>query len=366
MKKYHLLFISLLIFYFVTPLIFFFENSISNNYYFSIEKEFINFKFNNNFIYYLIISIFLLFFSNYFFLKNIINVDNNKIYKSIDIIIIICLIFIFFDVIKLVDYQIKNYPINRSLMYYEILDKRNTYINILLILSVANYYVNKKLSLFGYFFLIIYNILSYSRIELILLLLMIFLTISISKKELFKVIILFSGIFIFIIFYRFVLSGQNFILILVDPLHVMISSMKAFNNLWFVFNEQSYLFLNYLKENLFFFLNDFLYLKFELFNFYKVRDFYFEDPYPVYSARGTDSIFLYFFVFLFFCFLLNLLIKKYKLNKNFYVAVYIFLVLSLFRGNCVHNLGFIIKLYILIICLEWLIQKLKLLKLKVV
>ena len=123
-------------------------------------------------------------------------------------------------------------------MYYEILDKRNTHINILLILSVANYYVNKKLSLFGYFFLIIYNILSYSRIELILLFLMIFLTISISKKNFFKIIILFSGIFIFIIFYRFVLSGQNFILIFVDPLHVMISSIKVSNNLWFVFNEQ--------------------------------------------------------------------------------------------------------------------------------
>lgn len=95
---------------------------------------------------------FLLFFANHFFLKNILNVDNNKIYRSIDIIIIICLFFIFFDVIKLVDYQIKNYPVNRSLLYYEILDKRNTHINILLILSVANYYVNKKLSLFGYFF----------------------------------------------------------------------------------------------------------------------------------------------------------------------------------------------------------------------
>lgn len=195
---------------------------------------------------------------------------------------------------------------------------------------------------------------------------MIFLTISISKKNLVKVIILFSGIFIIIIFYRFVLSGQSFILIFTDPLHVMISSMKVYNNLWFFINEQSDLFLNYLKENLFFFLNDFLYLEFELFNFYKDREFYSKDYNTIFSARGTDSIVLYPFVFLFFCFLLSLLIKKYNLNRNFYVAVYIFLVLSLFRGNCVHNLGFIIKLYILIICLEWLIQKIKLLKLKVV
>jgi len=88
--------------------------------------------------------------------------------------------------------------------------------------------------------------------------------------------------------------------------------------------------------------------------------------FPIFSARGIDTIICYFFVFIVYIIFLLILIINFKISLDFINCSTIFLLISLFRGNFVHNLNFVIKLYLLIISIQWLIKILRQLKLKVV
>ena len=233
-------------------------------------------------------------------------------------------------------------------MYEAVLNKRNTHINILIIIATASFYENKKLSIFSYLTLIIYSFLSYSRIELILLLSIIFCTMNFNKK--FNLSIYFS-FFIFgiiTIFYRFYLSDQNFLYVFMDPLHLNINTFNLIDN----YNIKELIFL--FTENLKFILNDFFYIKQNLHNFFQ------NNSLPTYSKKGIDTVLLYIIPFIFYFYILVFLRKYFFVTQFFLSSIFVFLIISLFRGNFVHNIGFIIKLYIMILISEWIVRKIKL------
>ena len=302
------------------------------------------------FIYNLISIIFicLIFF---FLKKNFTNVKTkkNNEYKLVFLIIsLICLYFLIIDLINIINYIVENYPINRSLMYYDILNKRNTHINILILVATASFYENRLLSLFSYLSLITYNILSYSRIELIILISIIFCTLNIEKKYRNLIYLSFFLTAVLIVFYRFYLSSQNIIYVLMDPLHLVVNTFNFINNYEYT------KFLLILSENFKFILNDFFY-----FNIYLDNPFL-NDRLPTYSKRGLDTVMAYPLVFIIYLFTLVVLKNFFLITEYFFSSVLVFLIISLFRGNFVHNIGFIIKLYLLIIIFEWLVRKIKL------
>ena len=353
-NRYLFLCISLTIYYYFTPLIFLFENQISQDFIFKPERLYIQKSSINLFVCYSFFSVLLigvLFLS----LKKIFDKSWNK-KKNLKfvflILIIICIFFLIIDIWNLIIYRIENEVFNRTLVYYAVLDKRNTHINILILLAAANFQENKFLSIFSYILLIIFAFLSYSRIELILIISIIFCSIKLNKKQLFHSYLIFFTIISFAVFYRFILSNQSFNYILIDPLHLSLSSMKFLNNFTFDLYSFSY-------ENLKYLLKDFFYINFNL------NDFFLEKDLPTYSIRGIDSVVIYLFVFIIYFLIFYLLNKFFFINNYFQSSIFVFLIISLFRGNFVHNLGFIIKLYLLLIILEWLFQKIKLLLSKV-
>ena len=251
-------------------------------------------------------------------------------------------------------YVFSNSEINRSILYYKFLNSRKTYINLLIIFSVINFKNDFKLSFLSYCLIFLYSFLSLSRIDLFLL---IFLHLIINvnfKKFSYKNFFLIITLFFIVFFYRFLLTKQTFLLFLIEPTHLTISSMIFFKNI------SAMTFYEFLKLNLFFFFNDFFYINVNYFNYF------YADSIPSFSIRAIDSILGFFFVFLIYSLFLRFLIKNFYLSKKFILSLYCFLFISLFRGNFVHNLNFVIKLYFLIICLQWLIKTLRQLKLKVV
>lgn len=341
------------IYYFFFPLIFLFSNFLSNKNIFINEIFYISeldlkdYYIQYNF--FSLIFLFLIFNILYkiFFSSN--NIKKFKInYNAYNLVIIICILFLLKDIFYLIKYYFDNENINRTLLYYELLNNRRTHLNLLIIISVINFKDNKILSYLSYFLISLYSLLSFSRIELFLLFFCHATTnIFYDKKNFLKKILILIFIIFFIIFYRFIISGQSFLYLFVDPLHLMISSMIFFKNLLLTNFD------NFLLQNINFFLKDFFYLPVDLNN-------YFTHPkIPTYSIRGIDSLFCFFFVFLIYFFILKLLIHVFYINKYFLNCIFAYLLTSLFRGNFVHNLNFIIKIYLLILLLSWIISKIQ-------
>jgi len=346
-------FLLLSIYYFFFPLFFLFSNFLSNanifasEIYYISELEIKNYYIQYNF--FSLIFLFLIFYILYkiFFLsKNIKKIKIN--YNAYNLVIIICILFLLKDIFYLIKYYLNNEQINRTLLYYELLNNRRTHLNLLIIISVINFKDNKTLSYLSYFLIVLYSLLSFSRIEMFLLLFCHVITnISYDKKNFLKTFLILISLISFIFFYRFIISGQSFFYLFIEPLHLMISSMIFFKNL-LLSN-----FDNFLLQNINFFLKDFFYLPVNLNN-------YFAHPQiPTYSIRGIDSLFCFFFVFLIYFFILKLLIHDFYINKYFLNCIFAYLLISLFRGNFVHNLNFIIKIYLLIILLSWIISKIQ-------
>lgn len=357
MYIFFIFFLLFSIYYFFFPLIFLFSNFISNKNIFINEIFYISkFDLKDYYIQYnffSLIFLFLIFYILYkiFFSSN--NIKKFKInYKVYNLVIIICILFLLKDIFYLIKYYFDNeninININRSLLYYELLNSRRTHLNLLIIISVINFKENKILSYLSYFLIFLYSLLSLSRIELFILFFCHVTTnISYNKKNLLKKFLIIIPIIFFIIFYRFIISGQNFFFLFVEPLHLMISSMIFFKNLLLLNFD------NFLHQNINFFLKDFFYLPVDLNN-------YFTHPkIPTYSIRGIDSLFCFFFVFLIYFFILKLLIHVFYINKYFLNCIFAYLLTSLFRGNFVHNLNFIIKIYLLILLLSWIINKIQ-------
>ena len=348
-NKYLILFLPLLFYYFISPSMFLYENNISSQNIFLIEVSFINQYLDTNlFIYNFlsILAVIIIFYYYYFIIKKAKAVKGNEFILVFYFLIFICMFFIIIDIIDLIKYYINTEVINRSLLYYDLLDKRNTHINILLLLSASIYHDDRKLSLLGLSLIIIFSLLSLSRIELILIFSMLLFIIELKKKNYLLFLIIF-GLIIFSILYRFYYTNQSLVYIFIDPLHLFLSTIKFLNN--FTIDNFSI----FLKENFSFLLKDFFYLS------RTVENYFVSNELPNYSIRGIDTVVNYPIVFLLYSIIITTLVKTLAINHEFRKCLFVFLLISLFRGHFVHNLGFIIKLYLLIISLEWTTRKLK-------
>jgi hypothetical protein len=347
-------------YYFLIPLIFLFENFISSNEIFENEVYYLTLiNIPNYFIQYNFASLILLFlvfyllYKKFFFIKNIKKIKIHK--HTYNLVIIICILFLLKDIFYLIKYYLDNEIINRHYLYLELINNRRTHINLLIIISVINFKENKIFSYLSYLLIFIYSILSLSRIDLFFLFFChISTNISFNKKNFYKVSLILIAIISFIILYRFIISNQSLYFIFIEPLHLMISSIIFFKNLLSI--DLNYLLL----KNVNFFLKDFFYFPINIDNF-------FINPLiPSYSIRGIDSLLSFFFVFLIYFYILKLLFKSFYINKYFLNCFFAYSLISLFRGNFVHNLNFLIKVYILIIVLSWVIKKMQQFRLRVV
>jgi hypothetical protein len=361
-NKFTPFFLIISIYYFFIPIIFLGDNFIKSNNLFKHEVYFLErLLYSQNYIIYnfltlLFLLLVFLYFYKIFFLSNL----KKKIkinYFTYNIIIIVCIFFLLNDLLNLLKYYFDNEIIHRGSLYVELLNNRRTHINLLIIISVINFKNYKKLSYLSYFLIIIYSLLSLSRIDLFLLFFFHLMTnFSFNNKNNKKILLSFFFIIFIIIFYRFILSGQSFILIFIEPLHLMISSKIFFSNL-LLFNFNDYIILNFN-----FFIKDFFYLPVNLKNYFLLN----YPEMPTYSIRGADSLICFFIVFIIYSFILRFLINNFYIDKYFLNCVFAYLLISLFRGNFVHNLNFIIKIYLLTIFLTCTFQKIRQLRSKVV
>jgi hypothetical protein len=310
-------------------------------------------------IFSLFILIFIYFYLNYILKKSLsykkVYTNNekniNKEYKILFfLLILVCLVFLSKDIYQLYEhhYSIGFKGFKRNELW-EIINKRNTHLNIIIIISVCNFKINRKVSYFAYFFVIIYDYLSASRFSTFyLILLHIFINIDFNKKNFLKLLIflLFLGSLLFIRIYR---NEQHFLHIIIETVDVRTGSHIFF------FNLSKFSFYQYLNENINFLLNNFFYLNLPVKNLLYLpwTQYYL----PGFAGRGVNFIISYFFVFIIYLIFFKLLLKRYIIFRGFLSTIYLFLVLSLFRSNFVHNLNFILKLYLLILIGLFLLKK---------
>jgi hypothetical protein len=314
--------------------------------------------YNENFNYYQYLSFLLTFIFILFsrkFLKNI-HLVNYKIFikdqkEIFTLVSILSLLILLKDLLEIINYYYLNDNILRENLY-QLINNRKTYLTILIIISVANFSLSRKLSYICYLAVILYDLLTLSRYNIFLLaILHFFVNINFFKKKL--NLIYFFLILFFIIIYRLVLLNRDVFGIFSDSFDIMLGSMISFENL------KNINFQTFFIDNIKFILKDFFYLDVFNINFLQKENF------PIFSARGIDSIIYHFFAFLIYIITLCFCIKNLKISSAFINSIIIFLIISLFRGNFVHNVNFIIKLYVLIFFIQWLIKILKRLNLKV-
>jgi hypothetical protein len=335
-------------------------NEVPDIYKFVGERIYLYKKINNeNYKYYEISSIcFLIFFTFilYNFFKNIksnypkfIIKDNNIIFTLMSVI---CIFFLLKDLLLLINYYYSAKIVLREELY-NLIENRKTYLNILIFSSVINFKLSKKLSYISYSLILLYDGLSLSRYSTFILVIMhYFINVDFNRKNIAKWFYFFLIIFS-VIFYRTIIQNRHIITSFSDSFDVRLGSEITFENL------QNITFQNFFIENIKFILRDFFYLDFSNTNLLEKKDF------PIFSARGIDTIICYFLVFIIYIISLFILIINFKITVEFINCSAIFLLISLFRGNFVHNLNFVIKLYLLVFFIQWLIKILRQLKLKV-
>jgi len=279
---------------------------------------------------------------------------------AINLILFFTIIFVIKDCLILLD-NFLNGNFERTFIYKNFLSGRTTHINVCIILSVLNFRYYRKIAYLGYFLILFYSILSLSRVPMFyMFLLHIILNLELIKKNIKKILLILILIFLIVI-YRilFNLDQLNYINLLTDFLALHINTFVFYENFSQNFKIDQF-FLNYIKENYYFIMNNIFYFDYTNFNFYETK--YFRSL----SVRGSDSVMSHFICFLgliSFCCLLLIADK----NKNNYLFIVLISYLSIvaFRGNFVHNLAFVLKFYMLIILTTWIIKMLKLLKSKV-
>jgi hypothetical protein len=364
-KKIIILFsISLFLYYFLTPLLIYFN--IIDNYWFKLRILHLSNLYLTKPFYihqlYEILTILLLILLIFYFSRTYkkikIQKEDIKNYSFIlNAIIIISIFFLLQDIFILLKEYITHYNLYskrppRDLLY-SLINNRKTYLNLLIIFSTVNFRKNKKLSYLSFVLIVMYDILSNSRISsFFLIVLNFFVNVELKKNFLTKILLLIFLLTI-VVFYRVYFYQQHFNIIFGDAFDLKISSVIFLNNFL------NFSFKTFFYENILFLLRDFFYFNVNYTNFF------ISDQIPYYSIRGIDSIICHFFVFLIYSFLFLFLIKYFPTDFNFLHCLKIYLLICLFRGNFVHNLNFIIKTYLLVIIFSWLIKKIKLLKSRV-
>ena len=355
--RYSLIFFLLFSGYFILPLIIDFssyqlnfikKNLILYNEYvinlpeYNIYKSFLLYDL------FTILILFLVFFFYLFFLKSK-NEANHKNNKILYFFLLFLLPLLILDIYKILEYRFDQSHINRSFLYEEILSGRRTHVNIILILSVAIYRENRILSLLTYSLLLAYDVLSFSRVEAIWLVLMHFIVnIDLNKRNANKIISLIIILLIFLA-YRGLFFSANWQNIIIDPFHLKLSSFRLFDEL----NNINLGLQFYLIDNLSFLLNDLFYFNFS------IHDYFQSNSYErVYSVRGIDTLIIYLIPFITYTSIFFLLQKKINFDQNLINSCGAYLLCIFFRGHFIHNISFIIKLLILIFLMTFLYNKL--------
>ena len=190
-NRYLFLF-SIIFFYFIFPLIFFKYSKLYGEF-----KFIYNDLLNINYLVFLFSIIFIFIFIFIKFSK-LINtersneeISKNKIfYQILKFFLLISLIFILSDIIKVLIFWYENYENlsrdTRGEIYRNILNKRLTYIKIAMIISIFLYKSEKILSLIGITSIICLDLLTLSRFNISILIILFFLNnLKIKKKKLY-------------------------------------------------------------------------------------------------------------------------------------------------------------------------------------
>ena len=172
-----------------------------------------------------------------------------------------------------------------------------------------------------------------------------------NRKNL-KLILLLSMILTIAISYRAIFHSGSWQNIFIDPLHLKLSSLRLLQT----FKDTDINFYFYINENILFALKNYFYLNFELFNFFQ-SELSDVDSGRVFSVRGIDTIFIFFPVFILSIVIFLILSNYLKEEINFIQSCNAYLLCIFFRGHFVHNLNFIIKLLVLILIINFLLQK---------
>lgn len=361
--------IAVLFFYFIFPLSFFTKHEFANNIIYNIyNKETIILS-----ILFVIIYLFFFFSIVKLYLINFSNTSKDTENVTIlvsKIVLIFCLFFILKDIFEILSFWIRAEFFNvnnRSDIYELYLNKRQTYIKISIILSLYLYRYEKYFSIFGIISIIILDIISLSRFYLVIIIILFFLNyFKFTKKNIFYFLI----IFIFLIFFRGIYSalGSN------DLIHVSENLLYSFNYIikyatgeFFVVFATLLLFINklvtifrlflehesllkliifYFENNVYFILQDFFYLKkFSTFNYW--HSFLLKNNWAnhgfTYLVSYLPLLFIYYFI-------LKKIITIYsRLELDIYLVniSLSYLIASSFRGNVVHEFGFVVKLLLI-------------------
>jgi hypothetical protein len=355
-KKNFFIFFLFSIFYLVLPFL---------GTYFAFIEWHINYSFNTNYQLHNFHPIFfLLSIIIYFFLFHIFKDTKSEKLSSLDeiifldkiVIVILCFSFSFLilDFYQIINEFVKNREIftNRGDVYNFFLNKRLTHIKIITILSVYLYDRNKVFSILCYSSIFLFCFFLKSRYEIFILILLHFYfnNFSIDKKNkniLYFLLSLIALTFINRLHYSFTLNQNLFKDFFGEFFSVYHTSLLFFENFFFYIKLlKSYNFFeNFFKNNLLFFFKDFFY-----FNYLNIFDFW--KGYQLnnrYANLGITYVVAYPIVFLFY-YLLIIFIKNkfYYFPRKFYTICFGYILIVAIRSNVVHELGFILKLILLL------------------
>ena len=301
------------------------------------------------------------------------NIKNDKLFYSIlKIILIICIAYILFDVLKVLKFWFENYANlnvdSRAHIYKEFLSKRLTYVKIAIITSVFLFKTDKVLSLLGFLSIIVLDLISLSRFNIAILGIVFLLNnFNINKKNIFFLLLVISILFsyrpisqyflgynsfdleFFIEYFLRHASGEFYavfstLMIFVDNFLITI---KLFLKLSTILN----MLLFYINDNINFLLRGFFYYPgLDYYNYWHhhYMDNYFANHGATYIMAYPLVLVLYYYILK--KFVLTLVNQGYDIN--FFRVIICFLLSMSFRSNMIHEIGFIIKFIMLIVIIN--------------
>ena len=306
----------------------------------------------------LITPIILLFFIKYFISFNIVD-DDPSVVQAIKLITLICGLFLLKDIYVIVINYFSDDPIvGRYDIYHAFLNKRLTYVNIFLINTIFLYFIDRKWFYSCLILILLFDILTLSRIEIFYLILMgsvFFLNLKLltSKKNIFLILLL-----LILVFYRAIFTNQNLLnQLLWEPYSIYLYTLNFYTNL---FSSENFINTNnYFINNILYLFNNFFYTDFKIPNY----DMTLNHNLPKMSSRGANYLSLYPVSMLCITYMLLLVRKMYSvLSYNYFNICIVYIFFSIFRGNFVHSAAFCLKVLIITGIVTWIIKVIKLSK----
>lgn len=383
LKNRYLFLSSIIFFYYLIPLTFFKYSYIYKEHSYTFE--------NLLDIKYVIFSTSIICFFIFVFIKfsNLITQEQNNtsssknkiFYLVLKLLLLISVVFILSDIIKSLIFWYENFENfnrdTRTEIYKNILNKRLTYIKITIIISIFLYKIDKLFSLIGIFSIISLDLLTLSRFNTGILIILFFLNnFQINKKN-----IIFISFIIFAFFsyrpiiqyfstflnnteynydtsklaeYYLINAPAEFFSVFATLILYLDNIVNLIEN-YFRHYDFSSLLKFYIIDNYNFFLKSFLYIQNAHIHNYWDHNIV-PNKWANHGATFTISyipvLFLYYYVLKKIIFLFN----KFKIDINFMKIIVLYILSMSFRGNIIFEIGFSIKLTILLIVIKLLIE----------